>query len=54
MPVGMIIFGPMADVIKIEWLLMGTGLLMLILTVFLARNKILIETGNPVLPESSN
>jgi MFS transporter, DHA3 family, macrolide efflux protein len=54
MPIGMIIFGPMADVIKIEWLLMGTGLLMLILTVFLARNKILIETGKPVLQESSN
>jgi DHA3 family macrolide efflux protein-like MFS transporter len=54
MPVGMIIFGPMADVIKIEWLLMGTGLLMLILTVFLVRNKILIETGKPVLQESSN
>lgn len=54
MPIGMLIFGPMADVIKVEWLLIGTGVLMLILTVFLARNKILLETGKPVLEEVSN
>lgn len=54
MPLGMLIFGPIADVIKIEWLLGGTGILMLILTIFLGRNKVLLETGKPVLKESSN
>lgn len=27
MPLGMLLFGPLADVVKIEWLLMGTGFL---------------------------
>ncbi|WP_062105513.1 MFS transporter [Bacillus niameyensis] len=48
MPLGMIIFGPIADLIKIEWLLLGTGLLIIILAVFLGRNKVLIEAGKPM------
>lgn len=44
MPLGMIIFGPLADLIKIEWLLIGTGLLLLVLTIFLYRNRVLLET----------
>jgi MFS transporter, DHA3 family, macrolide efflux protein len=51
MPIGMLIFGPMADVIKVEWLLMGTGLLILILSLFLGGNKVLLETGKPVVEE---
>lgn len=54
MPLGMLIFGPLADVIEIEWLLIGTGLLMLILTFFLSRNKVLLETGKPVIDEATN
>jgi MFS transporter, DHA3 family, macrolide efflux protein len=54
MPIGMLIFGPMADVMKIEWLLMGTGLLILILALFLSRDKVLVETGKPVVEEASN
>ncbi|WP_318502978.1 MFS transporter [Bacillus sp. T3] len=48
MPTGMLIFGPMADVIAIEWLLIGTGLLVMILAIFLATNKVLIESGKSV------
>lgn len=51
MPIGMLIFGPLADVIKIEWLLVGTGLFMLVLTVFFARNKRLVEAGMPLPKE---
>lgn len=47
MPTGMILFGPMADVIDIEWLLIGTGLLIIFLTIFLGTNKALIEMGKP-------
>ncbi|PLR76016.1 MFS transporter [Bacillus sp. V3-13] len=54
MPLGMLIFGPIADVIRIEWLLIGTGLLILILAIFLGRNKVLIETGKPVAEEPAN
>lgn len=49
MPIGMLIFGPLADVVKVEWLLIGTGLLMLVLTVFFTRNKRLVEAGKPLV-----
>ncbi|MCE4049347.1 MULTISPECIES: MFS transporter [Bacillaceae] len=52
MPIGMLIFGPLADVVDIEWLLVGTGLFILILTIFLSRNKALIEAGQPAVTES--
>ncbi|MDQ8736187.1 MFS transporter [Paenibacillus sp. LHD-38] len=52
MPIGMLIFGPLADVIEIEWLLVGTGLLMVILAIFFAGNKRLIEAGMPATKEA--
>ncbi|MEV5029243.1 MFS transporter [Paenibacillus sp. LPE1-1-1.1] len=53
MPIGMLIFGPLADVIEIEWLLVGTGLLIVILAIFFGGNKRLIEAGMPVTKEAS-
>jgi MFS transporter, DHA3 family, macrolide efflux protein len=47
MPLGMLVFGPLADIIKIEWLLMGTGLLLFIQSFFLIGNKVLVEAGEP-------
>ena len=47
MPLGMLIFGPLSDIIKIEWLLIGTGLLLFIQGFFLLGNKVLIEAGKP-------
>ncbi|MDF2587364.1 MAG: transporter [Anaerocolumna sp.] len=47
MPVGMLVFGPIADYIKIEWLLIGTGIMLCVLCFFLAGNKTLIEIGKP-------
>ncbi|GIQ70648.1 MFS transporter [Xylanibacillus composti] len=52
MPLGMLIFGPIADVIQIEWLLVGTGVLIIILAALIFRNKILLEAGEPALKES--
>ncbi|MDD4238977.1 MAG: MFS transporter [Desulfotomaculaceae bacterium] len=49
MPMGMLVFGPLADIIKIEWLLMGTGLLLFIQGFFLLGNKVLLEAGKPIL-----
>lgn len=51
MPIGMLIFGPIADVMEIEWLLVGTGVFIIILTIFLSRSKVLNEAGKPVLKE---
>lgn len=47
MPLGMIIFGPLSDIIQIEWLLIGTGMLLFIQGFFLLGNKVLIEAGKP-------
>ena len=48
MPLGMIVFGPIADVIKIEWLLLGTGFLILTESFFMVSNKALLEAGKPI------
>lgn len=45
MPLGMLVYGPLSDIIKIEWLLMATGLLLCIQSIFLIGNKVLIEAG---------
>lgn len=47
MPLGMLVFGPVSDYIKIEWLLIGTGLLLIVMSIFMLSNKVLIETGKP-------
>lgn len=47
MPLSMLVYGPLADSIKIEWLLICTGLLMLALGLVMWRNKVLIEAGEP-------
>ncbi|MDV4151306.1 MFS transporter [Clostridium sp. AL.422] len=48
MPTGMMIFGPMADIIKIEWLLIVTGLFLFIQSIFMFKDKVLIKAGERV------
>ncbi|HWQ78200.1 MAG TPA: MFS transporter [Anaerovoracaceae bacterium] len=45
MPLSMLIFGPMADQIKIEWMLVCTGILMIADAVLLLTRKTMIEIG---------
>lgn len=45
MPLGMVVFGPLADIIAIEWLLIGTGIMMFIQSFFLIGSKDLVEAG---------
>jgi DHA3 family macrolide efflux protein-like MFS transporter len=45
MPLAMLVYGPIADFIKIEWLLIGTGFLMFILSLIMLGNKVLMEAG---------
>lgn len=47
MPLGMMIFGPAADIVKIEWLLIGTGLFTVIISLLMLGSKVLIEAGKP-------
>lgn len=53
MPLGMLIFGPLADAVDIEWLLIGTGLLLIVLSVFFISNKRLVEAGKPLPKEAA-
>lgn len=52
MPIGMLIFGPIADIIAVEWLLAGTGAFIILLAFILGRDQVLLEAGKPVLSES--
>jgi DHA3 family macrolide efflux protein-like MFS transporter len=47
MPLGMLIFGPISDSVKIEWMLIGTGIFMFIMGFFLVGNKALRKAGEP-------
>lgn len=51
MPLGMLVFGPIADVIEIEWLLIGTGVLLVVQSLIMLGNKVLIKAGSP-LPQA--
>ncbi len=48
MPIGMLVFGPVSDSIAIEWLLLGTGALVLIQNIFMLGSKALLKAGMPV------
>ncbi|HEY5575379.1 MAG TPA: hypothetical protein VIK34_01470, partial [Clostridiaceae bacterium] len=39
MPLGMLVFGPLADVIRIEYMMIGTGLLLAVLALYIFSNK---------------
>ncbi|MBP1745228.1 MAG: hypothetical protein H6Q58_2206 [Firmicutes bacterium] len=39
MPLGMVVFGPLADVIRIEYMMIATGLLLAVLAVYIFSNK---------------
>lgn len=48
MSLGMLVFGPVSDFIKIEWLLIGTGVLLFAQSLFMLGSKVLIEAGKPI------
>jgi DHA3 family macrolide efflux protein-like MFS transporter len=49
MPFAMLVFGPIADIVSIDWILVGTGIALLGLAVVLANNKAMIAAGEPKL-----
>lgn len=48
MPISILVFGPLADIIDIEWMLIFTGIFMSVMSVLLTKNKVLVEAGKPV------
>lgn len=51
MPLGMLLFGPIADLVRIEWLLISTGSLIFVQGFLLMGTKALVEAGRPAAPE---
>ncbi|MDR1014892.1 MAG: MFS transporter [Coriobacteriales bacterium] len=49
MPVGMVVFGPLADVVSIDWLLVGTGAGIMLLGACVVASRTLRQAG--LLPE---
>ncbi len=47
MPLGMLLFGPLAEVWRIEWLLVGTGAAILAQLVWVSRDRTLVQGGLP-------
>ncbi len=47
MPLGMLIFGPVSDYVRIEWLLLGTGALVLVQNILMLGSKALLQAGKP-------
>lgn len=39
LPVGMAVFGPLADQIPLQWVMIGSGVGLLLLTVFVAADR---------------
>lgn len=48
MPLAILVFGPLADRISIEWQLVVTGILLVTLGVFLQKNRQLIQESQPI------
>lgn len=47
MPIGMLIFGPLADYVSIELLLVLTGIVLLLVALLFGLNKALLKAGEP-------
>jgi DHA3 family macrolide efflux protein-like MFS transporter len=46
MPLGMLFFGPLSDYVRIEWMLVGTGIFMVFVTVLLLARRPMLEIGD--------
>lgn len=47
MPLAMLLFGPLAEIVAIEWLLLGTGVLMVLVSFGMLSSKVLVKAGWP-------
>lgn len=51
MPVAMMLYGPLADTIPIEYIMLATGILLALTMLLVILNKPLLEAGKPLTPE---
>lgn len=46
-PIGLLLFGPLADGVSIEWIMLGTGIILILQGLLMTRDKELIQAGVP-------
>lgn len=51
LPIGMVFFGPLADVVEVQWLLIGSGILVLFITSIIWKRNYLFQ--NNTIAETS-
>ncbi len=54
MPLSMLFYGPIADIVRIEYLLVVTGSLLLVHSYFMLKNRVLAEAGKPMQRQAAN
>ncbi len=47
MPLGILVFGPMADAVRLEWIFVGTGVVMAVTSAFMCFDRPLLKAGAP-------
>jgi len=52
MPLSMLVFGPLADYIRIEWMLLLSGVIMVIMSIVLRYHKVLEQAGAPAAEQA--
>ena len=40
LPVGMVVFGPLSDIFSLQWIMIGTGIALAFVAVYLLNNRI--------------
>jgi DHA3 family macrolide efflux protein-like MFS transporter len=45
MPMSMLAFGPLAEIVPIEWLLLGSGAVLMLMTILMSLDRILLPSG---------
>jgi len=45
MPLSMLLFGPLADIIKVDWIIIASGSLIFVVGLIVFFSKVLIEEG---------
>ena len=53
MPISMLVFGPLADAVPIECIMLATGVITLVLSILVFRNKTLIKAGEPLVKKEA-
>ena len=48
MPLGMVLWGPLSDIVAIDWLLVGTGALLFLMSYIFLFDKTLLKAGEPI------